>query len=102
MLRAVGTVKTYVTAALRKVIGRLANLTPGVFYYSRDLEARVDGVNRRIAVKHDGSRAAAAATALCSALNHELPDGMVLTIELHGVTNKGRDIGSFEVTMRRI
>lgn len=88
---------------LRKIIGQLANLTPGVIYYPKGWPARINGVLNNLASTKDGkpTTITTASVSLACAIHEWMSVGDQADIELAGVTYGTTDVGSFTVTIRR-
>ncbi|NNH56883.1 hypothetical protein HLI01_08685 [Rhizobium laguerreae] len=89
---------------LRKIIGKLANLTPGVVYYPSGWPTNINDVLRKIGQSKDGqSLFATAAVSMSCALHEHLPAiGDRAEIRLSGVTRGSNEVGDFLVSVTRI
>jgi hypothetical protein len=98
-------VETIFRRLIRKAISRAANLTPGVYYYSSNLEALINGKLSSHALYRDGEATpvATGAMALCCGLQEALSEvGSTATVRLTGVTYDDRGVGHFIVTAKRV
>lgn len=92
----------YTHFVLRKIIGKLANLTPSVVYYAEGWPAKINGIQRVIgAAKGDKSPLTTASIAMACAMHEHLKVGDTAEISLVGVTRGNQELGDFEVTVRR-
>jgi len=89
----------------RKIISRLANLTPGVVYYAKGWPMKINGVLKVIAASRSDGQAplTTAAISMACAMHEYLPSsGDAAEIRLAGVMRGGDDVGDFLITVSRI
>lgn len=88
----------------RKIISRLANLTPGVVYYAKGWPMKINGTLQVIAASRaDGqSPLTTASISMACAMHEYLPKvGDKAEISLTGVTRGDSEVGHFVVTVQR-
>jgi hypothetical protein len=90
--------------ALRWLISRLANLTPGVVYYADGWPTKINEMSTRIEAQKGGKGTplSTAAVSMACAAHEYIQVGDTATINLSGVTYRGRDVGHFIVTVKRV
>lgn len=87
---------------IRGIFGAIADRVPNTVFYSQSLATSVNGRLRKFSTAcPEGSPTKAAIVSLACALGETLKPGDELSSTLHGVTNRGRDIGDYEVIIRR-
>jgi hypothetical protein len=92
-------------SAIRKVISRLANFTPGVIYYPSGWPVKINNTLRSVAsINESGAStmSTAAASIVCAMSEHLPRAGVTAEIELTGVSYGGSELGNFKVTLERI
>lgn len=90
---------------VRKLFSQAANLTPNVIYYPKAWAVKINGKMMEIASRkgEDRSTMTTAAVVMACAMDQWLlKEGDSAEISLTGVTNKGSDLGSFVVNIRRV
>ncbi len=88
---------------LRKTIGQLANLTPGVVYYPQGWPVRINGILRIVAASKDGNQSemTTAAVSVACAMHEHMKVGDSAEININGVSRGTDELGDFTVTLRR-
>lgn len=89
---------------LRKIISKLVNYTPGVFYYSSTLQVEIAEEMREMYLSKMGQRSAlgSACMAMCCAVGNEMEPGDVLKSTLTGVVDGDDDVGDFTVVITKL
>lgn len=90
---------------LKKFIGLLATLTPNTFYYNKVMEAHLNKRLLALATKRGGKTSMVTLgclTLICSLseeVEFEVDDELIVT--MNGITDAGREVGSYKLTIRR-
>lgn len=91
---------------IKKIIGKLAELTPNTVYFSNSFMVRVNDSTEKLAVKRgeNFTSLGVAATSICCAASQEmrLNQGDTAEMTICGVTEGGNEIGDYIVTVRKI
>lgn len=89
---------------LRKIISKLANLTPGVVYYPTGWPAKINDVLRVVGASRDSAQTpmTTAAVSMACAMHEHMNVGDAAEIQLTGVTRGDDDVGSFIINVKRI
>ena len=91
---------------IKKIIGKLAELTPNTVYFSNSFRVRVNDSTEKLTVKRGGNFTSlgVASTSICCAASQEmrLNEGDTAEITICGVTEGGNEIGDYIVTVRKI
>lgn len=89
---------------LRKIISKLANLTPNVFYYSNKTALKINGGLQKVADKkgNGSTPISLASLSLICAAKQIMKDGDTLEINLTGITDGGEELGNYHVSIHKV
>lgn len=85
-----------------RIVGKIADYLPNTVSYSKSFAVKVNDLPKKYPMAGKvGGPTRAAVISLACALGETLKPGDELSAILRGVTNKGRDIGDYEIVIRR-
>lgn len=88
---------------LKRLLSWAAQYTPGVFYYSATLKAKINGAMREMPLSDEAGSTALtrASLAMCCAVSDELKPGDTAEITMTQAEHGGTVIGDFVVNIKR-